>query len=163
MLHVLVARLRLYLPLGKSTKFPRQYPHKVVVKSNISVFFVGNQRSVDLQSDHLSEEGDFRAGNRFSSPSALDWSHEERVYQGDRVVTAASVVSRSCRNMSDTHLTTVILICGIIGAATFVLGSGDHAAENVWRKIRLTGVGALHMLLSEDKKLKVAVSETFPG
>lgn len=60
--------------------------------------------------------------------------------------------------MSDTELTTVILVCGIIGAATFVLGSGENATENVWRKVKLLGAGVLHMLLSKDKKFVPGVS-----
>lgn len=30
-------------------------------------------------------------------------------------------------------------------------------AENIWRKIKLTGIGAVHMLLSKDKKFKPEV------
>lgn len=62
--------------------------------------------------------------------------------------------------MSETQLSTVVLACAVIGAITYVVTSGTGAtAENIWRKVKLTGIGAFHMLLSKDKKFKAEVSD----
>eukprot|EP00752_Nemacystus_decipiens_P016413 g14670.t1 len=55
--------------------------------------------------------------------------------------------------MSDARLSTIILVCAAIGVGTYLTGS----AENIWRKVKLTGIGAVHMLLSKDKKFKPQV------
>lgn len=60
--------------------------------------------------------------------------------------------------MSDMQLSTVVLAFAAIGAATYVVSSGTGAtAENIWRKVKLTCVGVLHMVLSKDKKFKPEV------
>lgn len=63
--------------------------------------------------------------------------------------------------MSETRLSTVILVCAVVGAATYVLSSGGAAAENIWRKARLLGIGAVHMLFSKDKRFKAEVGGHF--
>ncbi|CAN0525274.1 unnamed protein product, partial [Ectocarpus sp. 12 AP-2014] len=55
--------------------------------------------------------------------------------------------------MSEVRLSTVILVCAGFGVLAFVSGS----AENIWRKVKLAGIGAVHMLLSKDKKFKPEV------
>eukprot|EP00903_Cladosiphon_okamuranus_P009286 g8860.t1 len=55
--------------------------------------------------------------------------------------------------MSDVRLSTIILVCAAIGVGTYLTGS----AENIWRKVKLTGTGVVHMLLSKDKRFKPAV------
>ncbi|CAB1118650.1 unnamed protein product [Ectocarpus sp. CCAP 1310/34] len=57
------------------------------------------------------------------------------------------------RVMSEVRLSTVILVCAGFGVLAFVSGS----AENIWRKVKLAGIGAVHMLLSKDKKFKPEV------
>lgn len=57
-------------------------------------------------------------------------------------------------------LQTVILVCAGFGVLAFISGS----AENIWRKVKLAGVGAAHMLRSKDKKFKREVRfYTFPS
>lgn len=63
--------------------------------------------------------------------------------------------------MSGTNLSTVILVCGVIGVVTYVIGSGGGNAENIWRKVKLAGIGAVHMAFSKDKKFKAEVSVFF--
>ncbi|CAM9889933.1 unnamed protein product, partial [Ectocarpus sp. 8 AP-2014] len=55
--------------------------------------------------------------------------------------------------MSEVRLSTVILVCAGFGVLAFISGS----AENIWRKVKLAGIGAVHMLLSKDKKFKPEV------
>ncbi|CAN0098465.1 unnamed protein product, partial [Ectocarpus sp. 13 AM-2016] len=57
------------------------------------------------------------------------------------------------RIMEEVRLSTVILVCASFGVLAFVSGS----AENIWRKVKLAGIGAVHMLLSKDKKFKPEV------
>lgn len=57
--------------------------------------------------------------------------------------------------MSEARLSTIILVCAAMGVATYLTGS----AENIWRKVKLAGIGAVHMLLSKDKKFKPEVCE----
>ena len=61
--------------------------------------------------------------------------------------------------MSDARLSTIILVCAVIGVGTYLTGS----AENIWRKVKLTGIGAVHMLLSKDKKFKPQVCPCAPA
>lgn len=61
--------------------------------------------------------------------------------------------------MSDARLSTIILVCAAIGVGTYLTGS----AENIWRKVKLTGIGAVHMLLSKDKKFKPQVRARVPA
>lgn len=57
--------------------------------------------------------------------------------------------------MADMQLSTVVLAFVAIGAVTYVVSSGTGAtAENIWRKVKLTGIGVFHMALSRDKKFK---------
>lgn len=60
--------------------------------------------------------------------------------------------------MSEARLSTIILVCAAIGVGTYLTGS----AENIWRKVKLAGIGAVHMLLSKDKKFKPEVRARFP-
>ncbi|CAM9127714.1 unnamed protein product [Scytosiphon promiscuus] len=53
-------------------------------------------------------------------------------------------------------LSTVMLVCAGFGVLAFISGS----AENIWRKVKLAGVGAVHMLLSKDKKFKPEVDSS---
>lgn len=57
--------------------------------------------------------------------------------------------------MSDTPLVGVVAVCIMMGAVTYLVGSGGGAVENIWRKARLAAIGALHMLFSKDKRLKI--------
>lgn len=60
--------------------------------------------------------------------------------------------------MADMQLSTVVLAFVAIGAVTYVVSSGTGAtAENIWRKVKLTGIGVFHMALSRDKKFKPEV------
>ncbi len=63
------------------------------------------------------------------------------------------LVQRRPVTMSEARLSTIILVCAAIGVGTYLTGS----AENIWRKVKLVGVGAVHMLLSKDKKFKPEV------
>ncbi|CAM9107379.1 unnamed protein product [Pylaiella littoralis] len=58
--------------------------------------------------------------------------------------------------MSETRLSTIILVFAAIGVGTYLTGS----AENIWRKAKLAGIGAVHMLLSKDKKFKPEVDSS---
>lgn len=59
--------------------------------------------------------------------------------------------------MSEVRLSTVIMMCAVVGAVTYVINSRGGAAENIWRKVKLSSIGAVHMLFSKDKKFKPEV------
>lgn len=55
------------------------------------------------------------------------------------------------------RLSTVIMVCVAFGVATYAVNSGSAAAENIWRKVKLASIGAVHMMFSKDKKFKPEV------
>eukprot|EP00903_Cladosiphon_okamuranus_P017337 g15974.t1 len=55
--------------------------------------------------------------------------------------------------MSEARLSTIILVCAAIGMGTYLSGS----AGNIWRKVKLAGTSAVHMLLSKDQNSKPEV------
>lgn len=59
--------------------------------------------------------------------------------------------------MSEVRLSTVIMVCVAFGVATYAVNSGSAAAENIWRKVKLASIGAVHMMFSKDKKFKPEV------
>ncbi|CAM9128105.1 unnamed protein product [Ascophyllum nodosum] len=56
--------------------------------------------------------------------------------------------------MSEVKLSTAILVCAVVGMATYVITKGGGSAENVWRKAKMLYFGAVHMLVSIDKRFK---------
>ena len=63
--------------------------------------------------------------------------------------------------MSEVKLSTAILVCAVVGMATYVITKGGGSAENVWRKAKMLYFGAVHMLVSIDKRFKPEVRERY--